>query len=137
MLRGACDAVTGSGLSRPSRIARYSSRETAGRLAAGVRRLAINNAAFDNAPCGASSAAGFRRGFSHGGGVSASASSLSALRNIRIAATPSTIACWRSEEHKSELQSLMRISYAVFRLKKKKNHRHATTNGIQTNTTHN
>src|SRR3546814_5082774 len=27
----------------------------------------------------------------------------------------------RSEEHTSELQSLMRISYAVFRLKKKKN----------------
>src|SRR3546814_3387592 len=27
---------------------------------------------------------------------------------------------WRSEEHTSELQSLMRISYAVFRLKKKK-----------------
>src|SRR3546814_8834210 len=31
----------------------------------------------------------------------------------------------RSEEHTSELQSLMRISYAVFCLKKKK-HRHIT-----------
>src|SRR3546814_5536372 len=30
----------------------------------------------------------------------------------------------RSEEHKSELQSLMRISYAVFYLKKKKNIKH-------------
>src|SRR3546814_103163 len=30
------------------------------------------------------------------------------------------IAPWRSEEHTSELQSLMRISYAVFCLKKKK-----------------
>src|SRR3546814_10764911 len=30
----------------------------------------------------------------------------------------------RSEEHTSELQSLMRISYAVFCLKKKKQHRH-------------
>src|SRR3546814_1330156 len=30
----------------------------------------------------------------------------------------------RSEEHTSELQSLMRISYAVFCLKKKNNHRH-------------
>src|SRR3546814_4172463 len=30
----------------------------------------------------------------------------------------------RSEEHTSELQSLMRISYAVFCLKKKKNHTH-------------
>src|SRR3546814_2199292 len=29
----------------------------------------------------------------------------------------------RSEEHTSELQSLMRISYAVFCLKKKRNHR--------------
>src|SRR3546814_7898605 len=31
---------------------------------------------------------------------------------------------WRSEEHTSELQSLMRHSYAVFCLKKKKNKRH-------------
>src|SRR3546814_1542311 len=30
----------------------------------------------------------------------------------------------RSEEHTSELQSLMRISYAVFCLKKKKQHTH-------------
>src|SRR3546814_1398388 len=30
----------------------------------------------------------------------------------------------RSEEHTSELQSLMRISYAVFCLKTKKQHRH-------------
>src|SRR3546814_3349826 len=30
--------------------------------------------------------------------------------------------CGRSEEHTSELQSLMRISYAVFCLKKKKKH---------------
>src|SRR3546814_5158633 len=30
----------------------------------------------------------------------------------------------RSEEHTSELQSLMRISYAVFCLKKKKSHNH-------------
>src|SRR3546814_4889743 len=32
--------------------------------------------------------------------------------------------CKRSEEHTSELQSLMRISYAVFCLKKKKNIKH-------------
>src|SRR3546814_6608015 len=32
----------------------------------------------------------------------------------------------RSEEHTSELQSLMRISYAVFCLKKKNNTQHAT-----------
>src|SRR3546814_1510995 len=34
---------------------------------------------------------------------------------------PETITPQRSEEHTSELQSLMRISYAVFCLKKKKN----------------
>src|SRR3546814_875303 len=33
----------------------------------------------------------------------------------------------RSEEHTSELQSLMRISYAVFCLKKKKKRQHTTT----------
>src|SRR3546814_3540740 len=33
----------------------------------------------------------------------------------------------RSEEHTSELQSLMRISYAVFCLKKKKKHKYRST----------
>src|SRR3546814_1602356 len=46
----------------------------------------------------------------------------------------------RSEEHTSELQSLMRISYAVFCLKKKKkNNHHATPNKhncTKTNNTH-
>src|SRR3546814_1752348 len=35
-----------------------------------------------------------------------------------------TYRCRRSEEHTSELQSLMRISYAVFCLKKKKTRTH-------------
>src|SRR3546814_9747585 len=35
---------------------------------------------------------------------------------------PSKICAMRSEEHTSELQSLMRISYAVLCLKKKKKH---------------
>src|SRR3546814_7167184 len=34
-----------------------------------------------------------------------------------------TVVAGRSEEHTSELQSLMRISYAVFCLKKKKQHK--------------
>src|SRR3546814_1643469 len=56
----------------------------------------------------------------------------------------------RSEEHTSELQSLMRISYAVFCLKKKKkaqhiitthhrryqNHKHRRTNTSDHNKTH-
>src|SRR3546814_1543342 len=42
---------------------------------------------------------------------------------IRVAPTETG----RSEEHTSELQSLMRNSYAVFCLKKKKNHSKTTT----------
>src|SRR3546814_2875137 len=43
---------------------------------------------------------------------------------------PFSQCCLRSEEHTSELQSLMRISYAVFCLKKK-------TDNIDTHTTNN
>src|SRR3546814_2166288 len=39
---------------------------------------------------------------------------------IRIIDIPNAAPATRSEEHTSELQSLMRISYAVFCLKKKK-----------------
>src|SRR3546814_5746450 len=41
------------------------------------------------------------------------------LSNVRLP-NPVDLALFRSEEHTSELQSLMRISYAVFCLKKKK-----------------
>src|SRR3546814_3081672 len=44
----------------------------------------------------------------------------SLTRRIRVAGDLFEIG--RSEEHTSELQSLMRISYAVFCLKKKKTH---------------
>src|SRR3546814_1434747 len=40
----------------------------------------------------------------------------------------------RSEEHTSELQSLMRISYAVFCLKKKNTHNHHTITRPSTHT---
>src|SRR3546814_5087843 len=49
--------------------------------------------------------------------------SISAIELLVICATRSSWLRWvfeRSEEHTSELQSLMRISYAVFCLKKKK-----------------
>src|SRR3546814_1654504 len=39
----------------------------------------------------------------------------------------------RSEEHTSELQSLMRISYAVFCLKKKKTEREKGSNEVRNN----
>src|SRR3546814_8033325 len=52
-----------------------------------------------------------------------------------------SVARWRSEEHTSELQSLMRISYAVFCLKKKNlkqtrthdNHQQTKSQHINTN----
>src|SRR3546814_9433281 len=45
---------------------------------------------------------------------------------VALAASAATIMANRSEEHTSELQSLMRISYAVFCLKKKKPQTKAT-----------
>src|SRR3546814_5619100 len=42
----------------------------------------------------------------------------------------------RSEEHTSELQSLMRISYAVFCLKKKKTRQYLTPSATGTDTAH-
>src|SRR3546814_4102699 len=41
------------------------------------------------------------------------------MRSMDYRRKSRSAACWRSEEHTSELQSLMRISYAVFCLKKK------------------
>src|SRR3546814_9484241 len=48
-----------------------------------------------------------------------------------IVARQSCGECRRSEEHTSELQSLMRISYAVFCLKKKNNTKNTATSIIQ------
>src|SRR3546814_1951123 len=48
------------------------------------------------------------------------ASDRAAAPAARRRADPRTPAGWRSEEHTSELQSLMRIAYAVFCLKKRK-----------------
>src|SRR3546814_10067819 len=51
-----------------------------------------------------------------------------------VGATPPTPISMRSEEHTSELQSLMRISYAVFCLKKKKKRNsHNSKNDIHNN----
>src|SRR3546814_4212807 len=51
-----------------------------------------------------------------------------------VGVAPPGRAQFRSEEHTSELQSLMRISYAVFCLKKKRQqiHKHEKTYSIQT-----
>src|SRR3546814_8113114 len=69
----------------------------------------------------AATSASFARSSSRQSGSSAGrlAGSRQCIGSVRTAA-----AYHRSEEHTSELQSLMRISYAVFCLKKKKNREH-------------
>src|SRR3546814_4446144 len=58
-------------------------------------------------------------------------------RGLERHGTAATHAFIRSEEHTSELQSLMRISYAVFCLKKKKIHYNETfCNEIYTTKSH-
>src|SRR3546814_5062389 len=72
-----------------------------------------------NCACAASAAARWSAGRSRGSWMP---------RNEAIASIscrqPCAWAATRSEEHTSELQSLMRISYAVFCLKKKKTKQH-------------
>src|SRR3546814_1845299 len=55
-------------------------------------------------------------------------------RQRRHQAFPVECQMSRSEEHTSELQSLMRISYAVFCLKKKNHKQTLTTNTFNTQT---
>src|SRR3546814_1027343 len=57
---------------------------------------------------------------------------LSSHRSVKSMIRPSAS---RSEEHTSELQSLMRISYAVFCLKKKKKTHHKRTHTTHHNNT--
>src|SRR3546814_2201404 len=58
------------------------------------------------------------------------------LNDLEFAMLARLITAFRSEEHTSELQSLMRISYAVFCLKKKThllhNHVHSTNDNTLT-----
>src|SRR3546814_6858384 len=68
------------------------------------------------APCRRSRLAGPSRA---GGAVGAQVH-VHAGRQVRFGRVRLRTAAERSEEHTSELQSLMRISYAVFCLKKKK-----------------
>src|SRR3546814_1068838 len=61
-----------------------------------------------------------RRSCSESEAIVSQALAISAMRLMRAERCASSLAKYRSEEHTSELQSLMRISYAVFCLKKKK-----------------
>src|SRR3546814_8998416 len=53
-------------------------------------------------------------------------SPISSRMSVCSVSSPAVSTTIRSEEHTSELQSLMRISYAVFCLKKKKTHNYNT-----------
>src|SRR3546814_9284073 len=64
-------------------------------------------------------AATARRGRAYPGTAAPGCRARSA-RQAEGGSVPPRSAAWRSEEHTSELQSLMRISYAVFCLKQKK-----------------
>src|SRR3546814_2112330 len=77
------------------------------------------------------------------GNASAGSHSVNPSRSLHVASNPSirstsnmgqisTEIISRSEEHTSELQSLMRISYAVFCLKKKKKNNKHNINYKQT-----
>src|SRR3546814_6689802 len=56
----------------------------------------------------------------------------------QVSSTSEEVMPWRSEEHTSELQSLMRISYAVFCLKKKTHpHKQQHTDSKRNDTTSN
>src|SRR3546814_5275305 len=56
-----------------------------------------------------------------------------AIAETKVGAAPKSALKGRSEEHTSELQSLMRISYAVFCLKKKNKQIHTPHNILITN----
>src|SRR3546814_3382235 len=64
-------------------------------------------------------------------GASSPAASITATTPPSDRLSPTlTLSSLRSEEHTSELQSLMRISYAVFCLKKKKKEHKKTTTTV-------
>src|SRR3546814_5112404 len=65
------------------------------------------------------------------GSSPASGSRYSSSSIILSLSAQSAIVTDRSEEHTSELQSLMRISYAVFCLKKKKNQQHTVRHQLE------
>src|SRR3546814_3112078 len=70
---------------------------------------------------------GRRRSCIRGGGAADGAhgrAATSRLESDLAAGVEAVLHATRSEEHTSELQSLMRISYAVFCLKKKKKKHH-------------
>src|SRR3546814_8919163 len=83
---------------------------------------------FDTGPIDAQSDASARggdAGFGTSGGRGDGGNAVGGTSRIEAGGTAITLS-ERSEEHTSELQSLMRISYAVFSLKKQQQSQHIT-----------
>src|SRR3546814_8974060 len=78
----------------------------------------------DSRSAGAAVVHGLRQGRRTSTAFAAESAIAAALPDLRrgVASCRGAVRGDRSEEHTSELQSLMRISYAVFCLKKKKQH---------------
>src|SRR3546814_7348503 len=91
------------------------------------RNLVAIGVAVDAADVVAGIAAGANKSVSKSTSVMLTLPALGAV----AAGVATLLAKDRSEEHTSELQSLMRISYAVFCLKKKKNQKTETTLNTQ------
>src|SRR3546814_9878291 len=92
-------------------------------ILAPTRELAVQ---IHNDAMGLGAQSGLRMTVCYGGaGYEQQRSSIEGGVDILIG-TPGRLIDYRSEEHTSELQSLMRISYAVFCLKKKKKTKHVT-----------
>src|SRR3546814_8111125 len=77
-----------------------------------------------------------RHGLVRRGGFGVGVSPSGSQRDTAGPVAPSSPFVCRSEEHTSELQSLMRISYAVFCLKKKKTQNKVPKRFAMTNTHH-
>src|SRR3546814_7311973 len=70
----------------------------------------------------------FNNGYTYSGHPVCCAAALKNIEIIEQEGILEHVRAVRSEEHTSELQSLMRISYAVFCLKKKKREQHTNKN---------
>src|SRR3546814_8232880 len=116
------------------RISHWSSDVCSSDLSPSRRRVAISCASSRKRSCWVSQLSASRssleekqalsRRSTSSAGFTASGEANTTLASSKFQKCASSYSITRSEEHTSELQSLMRISYAVFCLKKKNNTNH-------------
>src|SRR3546814_10627541 len=98
---------------------------------AGMDHSGMDHSAMSGMDHGAMGADGQMAGMDHGGHAMGSMKMRDFSNAPQVKRDPS-VQTIRSEEHTSELQSLMRISYAVFCLKKKKSTKQTATDSRHT-----